>query len=184
MECRMLKFQIEKITLKVTRVISADQIREAFYGNDFAVSAVEPERNQSRMVRVSFSGERSIELTPTSRHILRQARKHLAPRVIGPESNQHWLPCSAELERLVRAIEASEVEQLSDLERTAVIAALESCLEDFDILSPLVSNPRVNDIIVRSFDDVSIQIDRHNYQTDYRFPDPESYLSFVALENY
>lgn len=37
----------------------------------------------------------------------------------------------------------------------------------------------MNDIIIRRFDDVSVQVNRRNVQTDLAFPDHESYVSFI-----
>ena len=143
-------------------MISADQIRSSFYGIGSPFD--------SRPASVA-----AINLTPTARHILRQSRLRLAGRGTGLRS----LPAEAELLELVRGVEGTENESLSEIERTSVIAALESALDDFDILAPLIENPRVNDIIIRSFDDISIQIDRRNFRTDYRFADSETYRSFV-----
>lgn len=168
-------------------MISADQIRNSFYGQS------DPAPGPGRRTATAgpagepplggFNAEAAIELTPTARHVLRQARRKLALGAArsagaGPAAGKS-LPDEAELLRLIRTVEESEKEQLSELERTTVVAALESCLDDFDILTPLIQNPKVNDIIIRSFDDISIQMERRNHRTDYRFTDAETYRSFV-----
>jgi pilus assembly protein CpaF len=84
-----------------------------------------------------------------------------------------------ELESLLYTVEGDEGENLTDRERTAAIASLSASLDHYDILSSLISNPDINDIIVRSHDDISVQSGRSNIQTDLRFSDHESYLSFV-----
>ncbi|HQH28198.1 MAG TPA: ATPase, T2SS/T4P/T4SS family, partial [Oligoflexia bacterium] len=49
----------------------------------------------------------------------------------------------------------------------------------FDILTPLVENTEVNDVIVRAYNDISIQIGRRNIQTDLRFAGKDAYKAFV-----
>ena len=173
-------------------MISADQIRSSFYGSssildrDCQLSFGQTPRTKADSGPAAsisgtvpttdiFGAGCAIDLTPTSRHILRLLRR----RLVGPGGESRTSLIEADLRQLVMEIENAENEFLSELERTSVIAALESSLDDFDILTPLIENPRVNDIIARSFDDISIQIDRRNVQTDYRFPDTEAYRSFV-----
>ena len=88
-------------------------------------------------------------------------------------------PREKELFDFVRKIEEQEQESLSEEERTGVVAALTKSYEDFDVLSDLVDDPSINDIIVKSFDDISIQRGRSNFQTGLAFSDPQSYKSFV-----
>lgn len=84
-----------------------------------------------------------------------------------------------ELEALILEVESKESEFLSDRERAATIAALQRSLDHYDLLTPLIENPAVNDIIVSRFDNISVQIGRRNIQTDLRFASREAYKSFL-----
>ena len=85
----------------------------------------------------------------------------------------------AELLEIVRDVEESEGEELTERERQAAVGALATALQNYDVLTPLVINNDVNDIIVRSYNDISIQAGRHNVRTDYSFTSREAYESFV-----
>ncbi len=116
------------------------------------------------------------DLTPSAKYVAREARKRL-----GEKSATETLraPAEDDLFQLVGAIENTEGEELSERERTAVVASLSASLETYDILTPLIENADVNDIIIQSFKDISIQCGRRNVQTDLRFSDHETYKSFV-----
>lgn len=84
-----------------------------------------------------------------------------------------------QLSDLVSSVESNRDLLLSSRERNAVIAALDNSLCDFDILTPLVEHPEINDIIVRSHNDISVQINRKNIQSDLEFPSHQHYVSFI-----
>ncbi len=116
------------------------------------------------------------DLTPSAKYILREARKRLGEQSALNDKNS---PSEEDLLRLVCVVETAEGEELSDKERTNVVAALSASLDHYDILTALIENEDINDIIIRSYRDISIQIGRSNVQTDLRFPDQETYKSFV-----
>jgi len=118
----------------------------------------------------------SSDLTPSARYMLREARKKLAQIT---ESDSSQTPTETELMSLVKSLEASEGEVLSQYERTAVIASLQQWFTSLDVLTPLVENPEVNDIIVTAYNDVSVQTRRANVQTDISFADRGAYRSFI-----
>jgi len=116
------------------------------------------------------------ELTPAAKFVILEAKKKLSKLKNGLEDS------FIEEERLfdlVREIEQLEGEVLSDRERTSVVAALNASLEHYDILTSLIERDEVNDIIVRSYNDISIQVGRRNIQTDVKFPSDEAYHSFI-----
>lgn len=138
-------------------------------------------------IRQSYSGKRSntacaeekliaSDFTPSARYIIREARKRMAQhKLVGTND----LYEEEELTRFIQEIEIEEQEDLSSRERAAAVAALSASLHDFGILSSLVENEEVNDIIVRSYHDISVQLGRRNCQTDLRFPDHDSYKAFI-----
>jgi pilus assembly protein CpaF len=147
---------------KQQTAVSVENIRERYFG------AV---KKQSPALLA-----RAKELTPSARYVVSQAKKRIGEKIAlaGPGR-----PDEDDLLRLVNHVEIIEGEQLSERERTAVVASLSASLDHYDILSPLIENTEVNDIIVRSFRDVSIQIGRKNIQTDLQFPSKEAYKAFV-----
>ncbi len=117
------------------------------------------------------------DLTTSTKFIVREAKKILG-NLFG-EVEQKVTPSEEELLEIIRSVERAEGEELSARERNSALLALRASLDHYDILSPLIENPEVNDIIVRSYRDVSIQIGRKNVQTDIRFPDRETYYAFI-----
>lgn len=146
--------------------LTANDIRERYFGTR---ERSEADTSSDQLILKS-------ELTPTAKHVLREARKRLGEQsALGDKTT----PSEEDLLRLVSRVEEVEREELSDKERNSVVASLSASLEHYDILTSLVENEEVNDIIVRSYRDISIQIGRANIQTDLRFPDHETYKSFV-----
>lgn len=118
----------------------------------------------------------STELTASARYVAREAKKRLGQQFAMVSAPA---PSEEDIFDLIRAVEESEGEQLSDKERTAVAASLSASFDHYDLLTQLVANPEVNDIIVRSYNDISVQSHRENIQTDLSFADRDSYRSFV-----
>lgn len=143
--------------------LSLDELKKSYYRSP--VSTVVP---QSINV-VS-------DLTSTAKFVTEQAKKrigHTKARIDNAAFDEE------DLYRLVRDVEDTEHEELSDRERHAVIAALSASLEHYDILSELIEKPGVNDIIVRSYNDISVQVGRKNIQTDLSFASYEAYRGFI-----
>lgn len=151
---------------KKRKFVSIDEIR-SLYSKSSATS----------VSSVPEALSNSNELTASSRFIIKEVKK-----VLGAYSNESGgfsAPSEKELIDLIRSVERAEGEELSLRERNSVILALKSSMDHYDILTPLVENPDINDIIVKSFDDVSIQIGRKNIQTDIKFADKETYDAFI-----
>ena len=147
-------------------MLTSDDIRQRYFGGKRA--DVVP---MARRV-----GARGVALTPSAKFVANEAKRRLG------EESARWENARLtedELSRVVAEVAQQHGEQLSEQEETAVVACLSSSLTHYDILTPLLEAPDVNDIIVRAFDDISIQIGRRNIQTDLRFTDEESYLSFI-----
>ncbi|HMO18328.1 MAG TPA: ATPase, T2SS/T4P/T4SS family [Oligoflexia bacterium] len=149
------------------KFVSIDDIRSMY------------ERNHGGVLSSDDSAKNRIvpDLTASAKFVVKEAKKILGNA--SSESSRLTIPSEEELDEILRAVERSEGEELSSRERHAAIAALSASLDHYDILSPLIQNPEVNDIIVRSYRDVSIQIGRKNIQTDITFSDHDSYKAFV-----
>lgn len=147
------------------RTTTPEQIRDSYF------------KNRTQQVKNTESHERAErDLTAAARHVAREARKHIGQK---RAASNHSIPQEKELTELVHLIEEEEGEALTKRERDAVIASLSATLEHYDILTPLIENPDINDIIVKSYSDISVQSGRVNLRTDVRFADHESYVSFV-----
>lgn len=129
-----------------------------------------------RTVSCRRSSASPTELTPSAKYIAAETKKRIGQRQAFSTAKT---PDEEQLLKLVQMVETAEGEDLSAVERTAVVASLSASLEHYDLLTPLVQNPEINDIIVRSYRDISIQIGRRNIKTDLAFPDQNSYLSFI-----
>jgi len=148
--------------------VTLDDIRSQYFGG--------PEQKEKVDKSVLLGPTPEDELTPSAKYVVREAKKRLGQQSAFDVAQS---PSEEDLMRLVALVEEAEGEQLSDKERTAVVAALSASLEHYDILTPLVENPEINDIIVRNYSDISIQTGRANVQTDLRFSDHETYKAFV-----
>lgn len=125
--------------------------------------------------RVDLKTDR--ELTASAKHVVREAKKVLAS--IGSDAFERRVPSEKNLIEIVRSIEESEGEDLTSRERDHALKALSASLDHYDILTPLIQNPSVNDIIISKYNDISIQVERRNIQTDIAFPDHSAYLAFI-----
>lgn len=117
------------------------------------------------------------DLTPSARFLVRKAKERLGEA--RGEGLGSKAPSEEDLGALLSTVETDEGENLTERERTAAIASLSASLDHYDILSSLINNPEINDVIIRSHDDISVQAGRLNIQTDLKFADHEAYLSFV-----
>lgn len=142
---------------------SADQIRASYFGG-----------NAERLRRKADPSARS--LTASSSFVVQRAKEQINRN---SDSINAAELSDFELLKLVETVEYEEGEELTVRERRAAVCALAIALQNYDVLTPLVTNPEVNDIIVRSYDDISIQTGRRNVRTDYAFADKEAYESFV-----
>lgn len=112
-------------------------------------------------------------LTNASLFVLCEARKLIA-------SNSENVNFQEEdIFQLVKRIEEEERVNLTDLERDVTLHALLTSLTDYDVLTSLVEDSSVNDIIVKSYDDISYQVKRKNIQSDISFPSERHYKSFI-----
>ena len=146
--------------------LTVEEVRSLYYGGSSTADEMPTSITES-----TFG-----QLTPVARHLFHQAKKRLGEHsIVAPDH----LPQEAELRSLIEHIQEEQDEELTPRERESLVASLSEALERYDILTPLVNNPEVNDVIVRSFDDISAQVGRRNIQTDVRFPDRDAYFSFV-----
>lgn len=119
----------------------------------------------------------SSDLTASAKFIVKEAKKIFG--TVSQKTDAYVIPTEDEISEVIKSIEKKEGEELSNRERHAAVAALVTSLDHYDILSDLIENPEVNDVIVKSYRDISIQIGRKNIQTDLSFADFDTYKSFV-----
>lgn len=117
------------------------------------------------------------DLTASTKHVVREAKKVISNLASSDDNLKN--PSENNLIQIIRSVEEMEGEDLTSRERDLAIKAISSSLDHYDILTPLIQNPKVNDIIVSSYNDISIQVERRNIQTDISFPDPGAYQSFI-----
>lgn len=118
------------------------------------------------------------DLTPSARFVVSEVRKRLTEFLTSTDNAQ--IIDEATIEHLILQVEHNEGESLSNRERDSVSAYIKASRLHYDVLTPLVENPDVNDIIVRAFNDVSVQMSgRRNVATDVAFADSHAYKSFI-----
>lgn len=142
---------------------SAESVRGKYFG-------------QSKCDDLPLREGRGVAMSSAARFVLKRAYAKLSQERAegrGPVGGRKGF------EDFIRNVELEEREPLTDAERLLVLEALDSGREQFGLLATLVDNPVVNDIIIRSFDDVSAQCGRKNVQTDIQFPSHSAYVSFV-----
>jgi pilus assembly protein CpaF len=155
----------------MTKHLSAGEICEFYYKGS------EPKPRRTNLADLSVSGPGS-DLSPTARFIVIEARKRLSE--VPKLSDEASVLNDDLLISIVEEIEQSEKEELSERERNAVVDTLRLTRLNYDVLTPLLEDPDVNDIIVRAYDDISVQLaGRRNVATDIRFSDPQAYGAFV-----
>lgn len=148
----------------MTKQVSAEDIRKFYFGSSAQSAALQPATVIPK------------DITPSAKHVMREAKRRLGQYT--PSVGEAKLGEEV-LEELVELVEQSEGEELSPRERNSVIETLSSSLRDYDVLTSLIQHPQINDIIVKSYNDISVQIGRSNVQTDLQFTDRQSYCSFV-----
>ena len=147
--------------------VSADSIRTHFYKQG---------TNQTLRSDLASYGQQD-QLTTSAKFVVKECRKR-----IGQQSalvTDSLSPNDEDLANLVDIVSDSSGEELTHHERQKILASLSSALDDYDILTPLIGNKEINDIIVSSYKDISVQMGRANVQTDLSFPDNETYKSFI-----
>lgn len=110
-------------------------------------------------------------LSSAAQYVVRETKKRI-------HSSIHDLS-SVELIDVMQQVENEEREVLSERERVAAVRALQSSLDHYDLLTPLIENKAVNDILISRYDDISVQIGRKNIQTDLRFGSRDTYKAFI-----
>ncbi len=142
-------------------LIPVDKLRKSYLGEEALNS--------------SFS-RGSQKITGSANFILKECRNFIAQ---DPSCKDRKDFSEAQISQLVESIEELHGEQLSSQERNTVILTLSQSLEDFSVLNSLVQDPDINDIIVRSYNEISVQKGRKNFRTDLAFPCHESYQAFI-----
>jgi pilus assembly protein CpaF len=84
-----------------------------------------------------------------------------------------------ELTRILQTVEQAVGMQLTQLERTEILASIEKEQRTFGVLQELVDDPSVSDIIITDYAHITVQKGRRNIRTDYSFATPAAYEIFV-----
>lgn len=123
------------------------------------------------------SGQRG-SLSPALAFILEETQREISlTRVNGATDDVG--PSTGELHERVGAVAQRLGFDLSNFERDQVVALLEREQRPFGILQELVDDPTVSDIIVSSYQRVSVQRGRTNIATAVKFATHEAYQAFV-----
>jgi len=150
------------------KYISIDEIRSRYAKNSKSA-------HSNSAIRTDLGSNN--ELTASAKHVVREAKRVMSSMAQGAGIGR--APSEKNLIEIVRSVEEAEGEDLTIRERDQALRAIAASLDHYDILTPLIQNPSVNDIIISGFNDISIQVERRNIQTDIAFPDHESYLAFI-----
>jgi pilus assembly protein CpaF len=84
-----------------------------------------------------------------------------------------------ELQKIVQSVEEKVGIQLTQLERTEVLASIEKEKRAFGVLQELIDDSSVSDIIVSDYCHITVQKGRKNIRTDYSFSTEAAYEIFV-----
>lgn len=146
--------------------VSIDEIKNSYFGEFYKEVLNQKPKEQAQ----------KSSLTSSANFILKETKR----KINHVDKNQDKSKLSeTQLLEIVGNIEKEEKEELSELERETVVASLSSSLQNYGILSPLLEQEDINDIIIRSHRDISVQKGRRNFQTDLSFSDEETYISFI-----
>ena len=146
--------------------VTAEEIRQTFYSSS-------PNSSKKKLFGTYLKQD---SLTSTAKFVVKECRKRLGQQqALGSGSTIE----KDDLHGLVELVEESVGEELTSKERQNVIDSLFATMDHYDILTPLVSNPEVNDIIIRNYKDICVQVGRKNIQTDLSFSDHDTYCAFV-----
>ncbi len=115
--------------------------------------------------------------SPAVQLILEELRREIP--LLRDASEEDDGPARRELEQLIQIISVRHGFELSHLEKDEILLNIEKEQRPFGILQPLVDDFAVTDIIITSFEKISIQHGRKNLGTSIRFPGPEAYEAFV-----
>lgn len=119
---------------------------------------------------------RARSLTAAAHHVVQRAKERIKRE---GETRPAAELSEAELLEVIRLVENEEGGDLTERERESAAVALGVALQNYDVLTALVANEDVNDVIVQAYDNISIQCGRRNILTDYSFPSREVYESFI-----
>ena len=147
---------------------SPPEIKNLYLGKNIS-------RDIAAVSRIIYKQE---ALTHTARSVLQEAKEKIGEVLILNEQSKERLT-NEDLESLVQSIEKVSHAELSDKERQSVVESLSVSFTDYDILTPFVNNPSINDIIISNYKNISVQVGKENIKTDLRFADDKIYHSFV-----
>ncbi|MDR2338469.1 MAG: Flp pilus assembly complex ATPase component TadA [Deltaproteobacteria bacterium] len=148
--------------------LTSDEIKKLYLGKDF-------KREANAVSQMIYKQE---ALTHTAKDILKTAKEKIGENSAFNEHPKNKFT-QEHFESLVQSIEKVSNSELSAKERQSVIESLTVSFTNYDILTPLVNNPCINDIIVSNYKDISVQIGRENIKTDLKFTDHHTYCAFI-----
>ncbi|MCC6220223.1 MAG: CpaF family protein [Deltaproteobacteria bacterium] len=159
------------MTYRSGAYVSAEEIRQLYFGASHLAKKTDGGTS-------ALLAREVVDLTSSARFVVSEARRILSEERARGAIEQHV--DEETLLELVRRIESQHGEDLGEREARAVVQALQVMRLDYDVLTPLIENPEVSDVIVKNWKDISVQVrGRKNLQTDLRFHDESAYKAFV-----
>lgn len=83
------------------------------------------------------------------------------------------------IEEIINELDQSYDIGLEEKEKKLALEELRKLLFNYDVLEPLLRNPEINDVIISSFDNISVQKGRSNIRTDFKFKNQKTYEAFI-----
>lgn len=114
-------------------------------------------------------------LTATTRYIVNEVNRYITEQ----EAELGDIMDETQLNEFLNLVEQKEGEELSERERSSALNYLLQTRRQYGLLTPLFDNSDITDIIVRAYNDVSVQVGgKRNVKVDIQWPDHSSYKSF------
>ena len=124
-------------------------------------------------VPVNYSDNKPHFSSATIIYILQEVLRELAKNTSGAFADEQ------ELQKIVISVEEKVGIQLTQLERTEVLASIEKEKRTFGVLQELVDDVSISDIIISDYAHIAIQKGRKNIRTDISFATDSAYEIFV-----
>ncbi len=131
-----------------------------------------------KLIPETINRFRSKQLSGTLSYILESVQREIGLKTLD-QSDGNYIRQVEEVELLIEKVAAKLGFDLSAFERDEILLQLEKDSRPFGALQELVDDPHVSDIIVSSYDRVSVQQGRRNYLTDIKFANQQAYENFT-----
>lgn len=138
------------------------------------------ESDLSEVYRPTLPLKKTQHLTASAKQVIKDAREYIYEYQSGEDNfDKQESFDEDQLFSIVEEISRDKGEEVTNFEKNRIVSALSSSQNYFDVLTPLVADENINDIIISRYDEVSIQTNRENKNTNLRFADEEHYKAFI-----